>query len=190
MEVTYIDMYKQMHEDPNLYEGSALVLHAERIKNIIVSTQAKTLLDYGCGKGDQYHKEKLHDEYLRGILPTLYDPAVEQYSVKPTSTFDGVICTDVLEHIPEDQLAEVIKELISYADKFVYLGICNTPAKSFLPNGENSHVTLKSFDWWVDFIQPFANDKYVMIYVYGTQIGSTRGTCIIDKNEIKLRKEL
>ena len=34
----------------------------------------------------------------------LYDPGVEEYSIYPKNKHDGVICTDVLEHIPEDDI--------------------------------------------------------------------------------------
>ena len=60
--------------------------------------------------------------------------------------------TDVLEHIEEENLDAVISEIYSKADKFVYLGICNSPANSILPDGRNAHVTQKELDWWLEKI--------------------------------------
>lgn len=166
LEKQYIEYYKEMHKDENLYEGSCLELHAQTIKNYISQHKATTLLDYGSGKGIQYSKEKLHELYFRGIMPKLFDPGILEYSKLPEGMFDGVICTDVLEHIPEKALTGVLDEIYSKASKFVYLGICTVLAKSLLPNGENSHVTLKPLDEWVDLVLKYDN-IHTHVYCYG-----------------------
>ena len=144
------------------------------------------MLDYGCGKAIQYLKENAHNEYFRGIMPSLYDPGVAKYSELPKGKFDGVICTDVLEHIEEDDLDVVIKGIFKKAKKFVYLGICNTPADSFLPDGRNSHVTLRSFNWWVDKVFPLSNPEVItQVYCYG----NTKGNARWQNNNITFRKE-
>lgn len=181
----YQAFYKEMHNNESLYSGSALVLHADSIRQLIEQFNPTTLLDYGCGKGNQYTEDKIHQTHFRGVMPTLYDFAVEAHSVLPRGGFDGVISTDVLEHIPEDQLDNVLSEIFSKADKFVYLGICTVPADSFLPNGENSHVTVKPFEWWYEKIMPYSSEVYTMIYTYG----STRGTAILNNNKVILKKE-
>ena len=181
--MTLVNQYKQMHEDENLYEGSATTLHKESIKQGLEISNSKSILDYGCGKGIQYFKEDIHTNYFFGIMPSLYDPAVKQYSQLPEGTFDAVISTDVLEHIEEENLDDVISEIYSKADKFVNLGICNSPADSILPDGRNAHVTQKELDWWLEKILPHA-DKFTMIYVYGEQ----KGKATIDGGEIKNTK--
>lgn len=178
-----IEQYKEMHKDENLYAGSATTLHKESIKQCLEITQSKSILDYGCGKGIQYFKENIHNEYFFGIMPSLYDPAVKEFSTLPNEEFDAVICTDVLEHIEKEDIDKVLAEIYSKANKFVYLGICNSPADSFLPDGRNSHVTLESFDWWHDKILPHAN-VYTMLYVYG----GAGGKSIIQDGVVKLKK--
>jgi len=118
-------------------------------------------------------------------MPSLYDPAVEQYSVLPEGTFDAVICTDVLEHIEEEDVADVIQEIYSKANKFVYLGISNEPASSYLPDGRNAHVTQKSLDWWVEQTLPYA-DKFTLMYVYGRQ---RHGKAILKEHSIKMKRQ-
>ena len=163
-----VEHYKEMHKDENLYAGSSLNIHKESIRQHLSGNE--TILDYGCGKAIQYHKEKIHETHFYGILPKLYDPAVEEYSKLPEEVFDVVISTDVLEHIEEENIADVIREIYSKATKFVYLGICNSPANSFLPDGRNAHVTMKSIDWWVEQILPYA-DTQTLVYVYGDENG-------------------
>ena len=181
-----IDQYKEMHKDENLYAGSTINLHGTSIGQLIQETKSKTMLDFGCGKAIQYVKENAQNEYFYGIMPSLYDPAVTKYSELPKGEFDGVICTDVLEHIEEHDLDATIKEIFSKATKFVYLGICNIPADSFLPDGRNSHVTLKSFNWWVDKVLPLSNPMVItQVYCYG----NTRGNARWQNNNITFRKE-
>lgn len=43
---------------------------------------------------------------------TLYDPGYEPYSTLPVGDFDGVICTDVLEHCPEEDIPWIFKRII------------------------------------------------------------------------------
>ena len=157
-----------MHDDPNRYPGESLLQHAKAISDLIAKTNSKSLLDYGCGKGYQYSKEKIHNRFFFDIQPALYDPAVSTHNTLPEETFDGVISTDVMEHIPEDQLDEVLSQIYSKATKFVYLGICTIPAIAILPNGENAHCTVKPIEWWRDKISKHATVDTV-VHCYGNK---------------------
>jgi len=59
-----------------------------------------------------------------------------------------VVCTDVLEHCPEEDLQWIVGEMFSFATRFLYAGIACYPAKSRLPNGENAHCTVRPPEWW------------------------------------------
>lgn len=184
MRKEFEDMYKVMHQDENLFRGGALLLHAEEIGRLMTVFDTKSILDYGCGKGYQYTQEQIHKQYFYGIMPTLYDPAVEQHNKLPSGTFDSVICTDVLEHVPDELLDEIFTEIYSKADKFVYLGICTVLANSLLPDGRNSHVTVESSDWWINRILPFA-DKYTRVCCYG----KNRGFVNLENNKLIFKTE-
>lgn len=162
----YKSEYEIMHSRGKVYHGACLINHAPDISKLIEETGSQTLLDYGSGKGNQYYKEKLHKTYFFGIMPTLYDIGIPILSRLPDTKFDGVFSTDVLEHIPEDELSEVLTYIYNTANKFVYLAICTIPAPDLLPNGEQSHVTLKPFKWWVDKITPFVKVDTI-IHCYG-----------------------
>jgi hypothetical protein len=100
----------------------------------------------------------------------LFDPAYEPYEKLPTGTFDGVLCTDVLEHCPEEDIDWIIEELFGFAEKLVFCTIACYPARKRLPSGENAHVTLKNPGWWIDRIGAAAAKrngvKYVKYYVW------------------------
>lgn len=141
------EQYKLMHAAGH-FPGHSIVAHVDEIDNLIRKSGSKTILDYGCGKGEQYSIRKLHKFW--GVEPTLYDIAT--YPEKPEGTFDGVICTDVLEHVPEELVKDTIAELFSYARKFVFMSICTRDAKKTLPDGRNAHLTVRPQQWWLSII--------------------------------------
>ena len=59
----------------------------------------------------------------------LYDPGVEEFSTRPSTNFDGVISTDVLEHIPEEDIDWVLAERFSFAKKSLYMNIASIRLK-------------------------------------------------------------
>jgi SAM-dependent methyltransferase len=122
------------------WAGYDVVKYQKKIKDLVVRYRATTILDYGCGKGSQY-KEPLpygggpgvdlpkdqwqtFDDYL-GVKVYCYDPCVEGFTeLPPTGTkFDGVICTQVLNSIPDDDMPWVRDLLEVYATKFCFIGL-------------------------------------------------------------------
>jgi len=140
-------MYKKLHVNPKRFLGYSLKRNLEEIKKAVEENEPESLLDYGCGKGYQYLNRRYH-EYWGGLLPHCYDPGVVGLNEKPERKFDGVICTDVLEHVPEKNVEEVLLDIFSYANSFVYLSICTRLARKTLPDGRNCHLTVKDEKWW------------------------------------------
>lgn len=149
----YLEAYRELHLKKK-FRGYSIKPYVADIAHALRDYDAKTLLDYGCGQGFQYTRRNVHKVW--GVAPTLYDPAVPRFSKKPQVTFDGVICTDVLEHIPEDELTESLREIFGFANKFVFFSVCTGPSKKTFPNGKNLHVTIHGPDWWLDFIAAVA----------------------------------
>lgn len=147
----HVDMYKQMHERTKIFSGRKTAIHSYKINSLIGKTGSKTLLDYGCGKGRQYSERELDKHW--GVDVACYDPGVPEFSVLPDGKFDGVICVDVLEHVPEYAIEEVLENIFNKADKFIFMNVALFPSKKGLPNGENCHVTLKPTEWWLEKIE-------------------------------------
>ena len=147
-----IEQYQHMHENNKAFRGYTTKFVIEPVKSLIDSTGAKTLLDYGSGKGYQYSERAYHEQW-GGVLPSCYDPGVKEFSVKPVDKFDGVICCDVMEHIPEEQVFVTLCEIFWYARLFVVLAIFTGPARKVLPDGRNAHITQRPEVWWRERIE-------------------------------------
>ena len=102
----------------------------------------KSILDYGCGKGNLVRSlaEKYPDIKVYG-----YDPAVEDFSSLPVDKADFVVNTDVLEHIPEDELPETVARIASISQN-VFFHLHHGKAAAVLENGENAHCTIYTRD--------------------------------------------
>jgi hypothetical protein len=195
-------MYREMHEHgeqflgqlaESTFPGFSLDHHVFRIKDLITRTGAKTLLDYGSGKGQQYEPRIVKDRAGNRWVSVIecwdidelvcYDPAYEKYSRLPEERFDGAICTDVLEHCPEPDLPWIVDEIFSYATKFVFLNVACYPASKRLPDGRNAHITVKPLEWWRDLIGGVAAHHPGVIWVarIQSQITTAQGSRIIEQ---------
>lgn len=140
------------------FAGYSLYEQAIRIERIAHLTAAKRVLDYGCGKGKQYDAEVVDVpgqtqkltiiDFWNVDVVHCYDPGYAPFNQKPQGTFDGVICTDVLEHSAEQDIPWILSDLFDYAERFVFASIASYPSNKVLPNGDNAHVTVRSLAWW------------------------------------------
>jgi hypothetical protein len=139
------------------FPGLSLPPQAARVKRLITSTGAANILDYGSGKGRQYERKiRAEDgcsyegiqDYWGVDFIQCYDPGYGPYSKLPDGRFDGVVCTDVLEHCPEEDIDWILAELFAYATRFVFATVACYPARKRLPSGENAHITIQPPAWW------------------------------------------
>lgn len=172
-----LEIYRDMHVNGahNLglpaeltFDGHSLRPFVKRIKRLIDATGARSILDYGSGKGQQYDPAPLDagGERWDGVLDywgvdevTCFDPGYGPYSKLPSGKFDGVVSTDVLEHCPEEDIGWIVDEIFSFATRFVFLTIACYPAQKLLPNGENAHCTVRTRDWWKEVVERAARER-------------------------------
>jgi len=157
-----LEEYKVMHGVSNrMFNGRSLLKFVEIIKSYLEKNECNSVLDYGSGKGALYTEDfhtvtneinKPLPEYWSLDLCVLYDPAYEEHVSLPSGKFDAVICTDVLEHIPEADLGWVLQEIYSKANKMVFLNVACFPALKKLKDGSNAHVSIFSTEEWIQFV--------------------------------------
>lgn len=142
--------YAKIHRD-GLYGQSSEFLLAQLQRQLVDRRlHPKRILDYGCGQS------RLVDwiSKLQDAVACRYDPAIQKYSDLPEGPFDLLINTDVLEHVPEDNLDNVLREMRSLSEN-AFIVVSTRPAGKVLPNGENAHCTVWPSDKWLEKISAY-----------------------------------
>ena len=149
------------------FSGDQLPKYIPQIKQLIEKTGAKSLVDYGAGKGSHYGKLEIKDQAGKVLATslkqywgletiTLYDPGVPDYDILPATAHDGLVSTDVLEHIPRADAPWIVEEMFSLARKFVFANVACYPAVTRLPDGTNAHETVQHPQWWAGLFEATA----------------------------------
>ena len=163
-----LEHYKKMHVEGHklstgkirtsdeTYNGKSTLIFAKLIKEIITKNKIKNMLDYGCGKGffyknpsNQYGLEIKSLKNYWNIDIDLYDPCFKENSyLDENKNYDLLICIDVLEHIPTEDIYWVLEKLLNRTKKYLFINVACYPAIALLPNGKNAHVNIQTPKWW------------------------------------------
>lgn len=167
----YVKLYTEMHDTrPKYFSGKMSMKQIRNIRELIQSSGASRVLDYGSGKGYQYIARRLHEQW-GGLLPHCYDPGVIQISQKPEGPFQGIICTDVMEHIDRDDvhpiLGDIFDTLQPDGKRFAYFHISTRPAGKCFPDGENVHLTVEPPEWWWIQLKRYEKEGLEIRATYG-----------------------
>lgn len=162
-----LDLYRQVHEggpeiaasnptEPDPFQGQSLAKHVDRIAGLIERHDARTLLDYGAGKANGYRPldgadpagpMRAHPAWP-GVAVRCYDPGHPPLAELDEATHDGVISTDVVEHLAVFDVPWILDEIFGRARRFVYVVAACYPARTILPDGRNAHTVLQPPYWW------------------------------------------
>lgn len=118
-------------------------------------------VDYGCAKGFLVHALRLvgceayGEDLSEYALKNCY-PEVKSYLSFPNNKkYDLLVCKDVLEHVPEQDLQNLLTNIKEKADEFFFV----------VPFGDNekfrireyeidiTHVTKKDEEWWFNLFK-------------------------------------
>jgi 2-polyprenyl-3-methyl-5-hydroxy-6-metoxy-1,4-benzoquinol methylase len=146
-------LYVRLHKSRSkrYKRGGCIQRYVSDISEIINEIPTRSILDYGCGGGKQYTEDAIHEAWK--IQPVLFDPGVPGLDELPAKTFDGVICTGVLEHIPEEEIDGALANLVRYARMWVFIVVGLKRGNKQIYKGKLAHVTLKPAQWWQDKIE-------------------------------------
>lgn len=143
-----IPEYVELHKNDKGYGNGAC--YWKKVDEWIKKHAVKSVLDYGCGKfktGLRLRRE--------GFDTVGYDPAMPEFSLFPSRSFDGAYCLDVLEHIPAADLRMFMLHMSCRVDETLLINVCTRTAVFKLPSGRNCHETVCSADWWRRAIETF-----------------------------------
>lgn len=146
--VTLIAQYQQVHAAKPHYGSGPGEQERDTIRAAIVEAigEPNSVLDYGCGNS------KLSSQmFPAASVLCRYDPAIERLSHLPEMRFEAGICTDVLEHVPESELPDLVARFKALAPTW-YFTIHTGPAAQLLPDGQNAHCTQHPPEWWQELL--------------------------------------
>lgn len=175
------------HQEYRRMSPGLVALESLPLVDMLRKHQVRTILDAGCGSGKMMQRlmtefgsefdvhgfdlsENCLDPFFDGIrdkiltIGCLWNPDDFQ------KQYDGVMCTDVLEHIPPQHVAAVLANLRKSTRKLAYLSI-SVQSDLFGPRflGEPLHLTVRKPNWWFAQLtlagfkitaHAMANDKY------------------------------
>lgn len=137
----YLAQQSKFHIDRPDY-GVSGQKHIDPILSLAENLKTRSILDYGCGKAT----------LQKGIPFPIqnYDPCMPEYNRRPTPA-DLVVCTDVLEHIEQECLADVLDDLQRLTKMLLFVNVATGPAKKILPDGRNAHLIQEDGNWWMSW---------------------------------------
>lgn len=131
------------------HEQSPKFGHAgNKAKDVVLELCAEyhtqDVLDYGCGKG-------MLAKFLDFPIQS-YDPGVPRFSKLPKPA-DIVICRDVLEHVEEECIEDVLDHLQSLIQRVGWFVIVFAPSLEVLADGANAHLLQRDRHWWLEQLE-------------------------------------
>jgi SAM-dependent methyltransferase len=171
----YRDGQEYTIKEKTIFDGGGIRLIYDELEYELEKRGAATVLDFGCGSSVHWHLpvpipgQKVNipaTQYLGAKLRGFfrYDPAHPLYNEKPTGTFDIVMCTEVLEHIPMEEMGELLTEIASYMkdDGFAIFTMPKGLSSNTFQDGKNLHCTLMSTKEWNDLIEQYISNFVVI----------------------------
>lgn len=114
-----------------------------KVARIIGEWRIKTVLDYGCGKGELQRRFDGKLCQVRG-----YDPCVLPYSGTPQPA-ELLVSIAALEHVEPEHVDAVLDHMAELTEKMAFITVACVPSMHTLSDGRNAHATIRPRDWWV-----------------------------------------
>lgn len=133
-------------------------------------SRSDSILDFGCAKGYLVKALRLLGRQAYGCDISTYALAQAPPEIKPylfeldsddlipmpvKGTFDWIISKDVLEHVPYDQIDDLLRKLAKATFNAFFAIPLGEDGKYVIPDYEKdvTHIIREPLDWWVERLQ-------------------------------------
>ena len=130
----------------------------------ILKHKIKRVLDVGCGIGQGVAIMRNHGVEAYGIdisenIKPFWDEGnIAQFCQVacadnipfPDDYFDLVVCTEVMEHVPEEAVKDVLREIKRVGRQFFFTIALGTAIHKMPHDQSEPHICVKSPQWWKD----------------------------------------
>jgi SAM-dependent methyltransferase len=116
-----------------------------------------SVMDFGCGNGTSLEWLQRQGLQALGIdiaensssRPDVYYRDLrDRRNMRMIPKSDYGLCTDLMEHIPTEDIDIVLKHIAQKVVKRVLFGIARLPDRDGDEFGVTLHLTLKDMEWW------------------------------------------
>ena len=153
----YKEQLQSLHQQKKFSERN---LWYNDVKKFIEKEQPSNIIDFGCSHGGLI--SKLKTDFPNISVIDGYDPGVPEFEKLPERNYETLISTDVIEHIEPETLDSTLNYIESLFTKSAWIIIACYPAKKYLPDGRNAHLTIEPPEWWLSKLaQTMPNSKIV-----------------------------
>ena len=150
--------------------GKQSYKNRDQISKLVVDLRAETAWDFGCGNGlgaVLLYESGIEKTYLVDFMGSKYlDPMVREMVILGTAEYyqnslwdpalppqkaDFGICTDVMEHIPEQHVDEVLRAIRKRVPVcFFRIAMFPDSPRKIERHGGALHVTVREVEWWIE----------------------------------------
>ena len=152
------EKYKAMWDNPEYRNYSPGELIADKAVEVMGVTKKDTVIDFGCGSGRGGKRiNELTGCYVKQVdfADNCRDEdAILPFEVKDLSKPIGLYakfgyCTDVMEHIPTEQVDSVIKNIMDCVQScFFQISLIHDVMGCLI--GQHLHLTVQPVEWWME----------------------------------------
>lgn len=143
--------------------GKFAEFKAEILNSFVSKENIKTIIEYGCGDGNQLKLAKYPSYLGFDVSPEAIRLCKEQFAHDNTKTFklmsqyagetaELTLSLDVIYHLIEDEVFnEYMHRLFNSAEKFVIIYSSNTDKNQ---SNQPNHIKHRQFSKWVEQMKP------------------------------------
>lgn len=147
-----------------LYKNNYPVGSPMRLINLFNIDKNKKCIDLGCGRASlskyfsQYTGIDVSEYIIKNNLNNrqglFYHKSLDElYDL--TENYDVAICSDVMEHIPENEIDNTLKSISSLQVQHYYFAISTRKSVLLDANGNNLHLSILTASKWIDYLSNY-----------------------------------